>query len=335
MLSEEQNRRQILQLALAGAGLAVIGQSKAAQAPSGKRIRIALPSPGTAGSVWPHLFERLSEAHRAEAAHLDWVVSDPGKMQTQLVAGSLDVGFFGPIGLAALRARGNDILLFGPGTTNHSVWLVKERSLFRKPSDLKGGRIATQPETAETFQQARIAASLVGLDFKKDFEVILGSPLANVALFERGDVDAIIALEPTASRLVAQGAREIGRVGTMWREATGATEDPFLVGLAAQRSWLEKNRPAATRLAQLFATGNRRIAADPSVLKDVHGPMGLRDSEAAAIALLPQRMKYAYSPSWNARAWRGIDQQIDSAVKAGILPQRPQRPVYDELALEP
>jgi len=31
--------------------------------------------------------------------------------------------------------------------------------------------------------------------------------------------------------------------------------------------------------------------------------------------------------------WRGIDRQIDLAVKAGILAQRPSRPVYNGIAL--
>ncbi len=321
-----QRRRLLKSAALIGAGLPLARLAVAA-AP----LRIALPSPGTAGSVWRPMLQRL----RAPGLPpLQWTVSDPGKMQVQLIAGSLDVGFFGPIGLAALRARGNDILLFGPGTNNHSVWLVKADSPFRQPADLKGRKIATQPETAETYQQARTAASLAGLDLKRDFQVVQGSPLANVALFERGDVDAVIVLEPTATRLVAQGARQIGRVGDMWRQATGDSADPFLVGLAAQRGWLEANRETATRLARAFAQANDAIAAQPRILRDIHAEIGIKAPETQAIEAVPARMSQTYSSRWDAGVWRGMDRQIAAAISVGILdPQAGASPVYDGVAL--
>ncbi|OZI71780.1 PhnD/SsuA/transferrin family substrate-binding protein [Bordetella genomosp. 12] len=294
-------------------------------------LRIALPSPGTAGSVWRPMLERLRVA---DLPALQWTVSDPGKMQVQLIAGSLDVGFFGPIGLAALRARGNDILLFGPGTHNHSVWLVKADSPYQRPADLIGHKIATQPETAETYQQARTAASLAGLDLKRDFQVLHGSPLANVALFERGDVDAVIVLEPTATRLVAQGARQIGRVGDMWRQASGDASDPFLVGLAAQRSWLDANRQTATRLARAFAQANAAITRQPDVLREIHAEIGIKAQEKAALDLVAGRMRDTYSSRWDPDVWRGMDRQIAAAVSVGILDQQARTsPVYDGVAL--
>ena len=45
--------------------------------------------------------------------------------------------------------------------------------------------------------------------------MVFGLPIMNVALFERGD-DAVITIEPTATRLIARRARD-ARVGDMWR----------------------------------------------------------------------------------------------------------------------
>lgn len=333
MMTTVPTRRRLLKsAALIGAG-AILPRAAAAQAQAPAALRIALPSPGTAGSVWRPMLHRMNDA-RSSLPPLQWTVSDPGKMQVQLIAGSLDVGFFGPIGLAALRARGNDILLFGPGTNNHSVWLVKQDSPFQRPADLKGRRIATQPETAETYQQARIAASLAGMDLKRDFQVVQGSPLANVALFERGDVDAVIVLEPTATRLVAGGARQIGRVGDMWRAATGDTSDPFLVGLAARRGWIEANRAVATRLAGVFSRANAAITAHPETLRDIHDEIGIKAQETRAIELVPERMRGVYSSRWDEAVWRGMDKQIETAISVGILDkQAGASPVHDGVAL--
>ena len=232
-----------------------------------------------------------------------------------------------------MAGKGSDITLFGPALNNHGRWIVRGDSPYRKPSDLVGKRIASQPKTTETYQQARIAAALTGLDLERDVQVFFGPPTANLALFDRGDVEAVIAIEPTATRLVGAGAREIARVGDMWRDATGDTSDPFLVGLAARKSWLDANRETATRIAHIFAAANAAIRDRPDRLATFHRDLGLKDNEGAAIALLSRRLPDVYPVTWNPSVWRVIDRQIDVAVKTGLLAGRPARPLYDGLAL--
>ncbi len=103
--------------------------------------------------------------------------------------------------------KGSDITLFGPALNNHGRIIVKADSPFHKPADLIGKKIATQPKTTETYQQARVALSLLGIDLDRDFETFFGPPTVSLALFDRGDVDAVIIIEPTATRAVGSGAR--------------------------------------------------------------------------------------------------------------------------------
>lgn len=310
-----------------GAGLPVLSTFAQTQP-----VRITLPSPGSAGSAWRPLVERLKLVD--SSLPLEWVVADPGKMQTQLSAGSLDIGVFGAVGLATLINRGSDIVLFGPALNNHGRWLVPGKSPYKTPKDLIGKTIASTAETSETYQQARIAASLSGIDLKKDVKVIFGSPTANLALFERGDVDAIITLEPTASRLVGRGAREIARVADQWRQSTGSSnsEDPFLVGLAASRKWLDANTETAAKVAALFKRVNVAIRHDPQLLTTVAADMGLKPDETQAAALLPQRLAPAYATEWNDRVFATIDKQLDTAVKLGILDKVSTQKIYRRVA---
>lgn len=318
-------RRNFLQLAgyAAAAGLL----PGAARAQAGKKVRITLPSAGSAGSAWRPIVEQYKLDQDLDIA-LEWVTADPGKMQVQLSAGSLDVGVFGSVGLATLANRGSDIVLFGPALNNHGRWIVRGDSPFKSPKDLIGKRIATTAETSETYQQARIAASLTGLDLKKDVKVIFGSPTANLALFERGDVDGIITLEPTATRLVGRGAREIARVADIWKEATGQTDDPFLVGLAASRGWYEQNTPTAAKLAKLFQRIGLTIARQPDSLKRIAGELGLKPDEREAIDLLPRRLAPSYATKWDTSVFTTIDKQIEVAVKLGLLDAAPTRKLY-------
>jgi ABC-type nitrate/sulfonate/bicarbonate transport system substrate-binding protein len=334
------NRRDLLKSAAAaasGAFLSFHGLSSRAQSAGGAAgttadnpIRILLPAPGTAGAAWRPLINQL-RLNENPALNLDWLLSDPGAMQTQLTSGALDIGSFGSVGLATLANRGSDIVLFGAALNNHGRWLVKGDSPYKSPRDLIGKTISAPAQTSETYQQAQIAASLSGIDLKKEIKVIHGSPVANMALFERGDVDGILTLEPTASRLVARGAREIARVADLWNKGTGQTGAPFLVGLAAQRRWLDANHDTAVRIAAIFAKVNGAIRADPALLNGVTGALGLKPDETRAAALLPLRLTDSFATAWDNNVFAMIDKQIDVAVELGILAKRPANKIYVKL----
>jgi len=295
-------------------------------------INVTLPTPGSAGSIWRAAVSLLPQT-AALPFDINWVVADPGQMQVQLTAGALDVGVFGAVGLAALADKRSDITLFGPGLNNHGRIVVRADSPYQKPADLIGKRIATQPKTTETYQQARVALSMIGVDLNKDVEVIFGPPTANLALFDRGDVEAVIVVEPTATRAIGNGARELARISDIWKQGSGLPGDPFLVGLAAKQGWLHANRQHASALARLFADANTTLRKDPQLFVKYAGEMGIRPNEAAAANLLPTRLADVYPSAWDETVWAVIDRQVEVAVKLGLLTAAPKRRLYDGVAL--
>jgi ABC-type nitrate/sulfonate/bicarbonate transport system substrate-binding protein len=294
---------------------------------AGRAVHLSQPGRGSAGSVWRPLIERAAPALK-DGLDIQFLGGDPGQEAVQLLAGALDVSIFGPIGAAESLARGNDVVIFAPGLNNHGSWIVRDDSPYRSPKDLRGKRIATQPETTETFRQARLAAALHGIDLKREVEIIFGPPTANLALFERGDVDAVISLEPTSTRLIARGAREIARVADMWREATGDQRIMFLGGQATRRAWATENPALVKQLAKLYASVNEEIHARPQILAELHDEMGIPAGERAAIELLPKRLADTYAYQWDAGVFAVIDDELDKAVKAGIIAKLPAKPVY-------
>jgi ABC-type nitrate/sulfonate/bicarbonate transport system substrate-binding protein len=325
--------RRAMLAGLAGAIACPAVISSEAMAQTKPIVNVTLSTPGSAGSIWRAAIASLDPS-RSAAFDINWVAGDPGQMQVQLAAGSLDVGVFGAIGLATLARKGSDITLFGPALNNHGRIIVKADSPFQKPKDLVGKRIATQPKTTETYQQARVALSLLGIDIDRDFETFFGPPTANLALFDRGDVDAVIIIEPTATRAIGSGARELAKIGDIWRHASGVDAAPFLVGLAAKRNWLDSNRTLATSVAQLFAAANGALRDDPRLFVEHAAEMGIRPKETAAIDLLPGRLADVYPTEWDRNVWNGIDRQIEVAVKLGLLDAAPGRPLYDGRPLE-
>jgi ABC-type nitrate/sulfonate/bicarbonate transport system substrate-binding protein len=323
------SRRKVL-AGIAGALACPALVSSEAMAQAKPVVNVTLPTPGSAGSIWRAAIASLDPS-LSSGFDLHWIAGDPGQMQVQLAAGALDV-VFGAIGLATIARKGSDITLFGPGLNNHGRIIVKSDSPYRKPADLVGKRIATQPKTTETYQQARVALSLVGVDMDRDFETFFGPPTANLALFDRGDVDAVIVVEPTATRAVGAGARELARIGDIWNQASGVRA-PFLVGLAARQSWIASNRSLATSLARLFSEANGALRRNPGLFVENAGDMGLRPKETEAIRLLPSRLADVYPSDWNQDVWTAIDRQIEVAAKVGLLDGVPGRRLYDGLTL--
>jgi ABC-type nitrate/sulfonate/bicarbonate transport system substrate-binding protein len=317
------SRRRFLTNAAGGAAIAAAA-SVSRRAFASDVIRLTTPTPGSAGTIWRPLIEQRGSG----GLNLEWVSAAPGQGQIQLSAGTVDVAFYGGVGIAQSVVHGLDLAIFGPALNNHGRWIVRGNSPYRSPHDLIGKKIATQPESSETFLQARMAAATVGIDLKNDCQLFLGPPTANVALFDRGDVDAVIALEPTATRLVGAGARQIVTVGDMWRAGTGDATPLFLVGLAARRDWLNANRAAAQTLVGLMADIHRDLKAHPDKFAALHEALAIPASEPAAIALLPKRLPDIYANEWDQPVFADIDRQIKYAVKTGILRTAPGHSVY-------
>jgi len=236
------------------------------------------------------------------------------------------VAFSGSIGTVDLNVRGADLVLFGPGTNLHIRWIVRGDSPYREPKDLIGKRIATQAEGSEQYKLARVIAARNGIDLKRDVEVIFGPATANLALFERGDVEGVLLPEPTASRVIARGARQIAHLGELWQKANNTNIPAFLVGLAARRSRVEDNRDAATHIARLFTLADRSIHDRPSLLIDHAAEIGVPAAETEAIRLLPERMVDAYTTGWDKPLLDLINRQTAFAVETGVLPRLPDKP---------
>ncbi|MFG1333742.1 PhnD/SsuA/transferrin family substrate-binding protein [Xanthobacter autotrophicus] len=324
-------RRTLLTAGFATFGLAALSGRARAEAAKPFPINLMAPNKGSTSAIYPALM--ASDLVDLSGLDISWVGTAPGQMQVQLLSGALNVGGYGALGVAEAQLKGADVTLFAPLSLNHGSFIVPAGSPARKLEDLKGKRIATVPVNTDTFRQAEVAAALYGLNLRKDFQVSHSPGLASLALFERGDVDAILAIEPNSTRLIARGAREIARVEDLWNAATGNKEPLFLVGWAARRSWIDANPEVAAKVAKAYLHINRVLRKDPSILKrpELYTALGLREEETEAIALLPERIARVTPVEWNQAVFDNIGQQIDLALKYGTLDSRPTQPLYTVL----
>ncbi|MGW0002887.1 ABC transporter substrate-binding protein [Nocardia grenadensis] len=295
-------------------------------------IKIGAVQPGTAGSV----IDPITGQFGLDTKHgLDLKRDGGGGVgtgQENLLTGLLDTFAFGPLGATDANTSGHDVVIVGPQLWNHGRWLVPADSDIASVEDLRGKRIGVQPAGSDTYKAAALASAVNGIDFEREFQIFPGQPIANLALYERGDLDAIIAIEPNATRLVAQGSRQVATVSELWQKGTGDANPLFLNGAAFNRPWLERNRDTADRFVALRTEANTLITGDPALLARYHEAFGIPADEEAAIALLPERLRDIYPSVWDQSVFTNMDRQIQVALDIGLLSRRAERPVYESLS---
>ncbi|WP_028936322.1 ABC transporter substrate-binding protein [Pseudonocardia spinosispora] len=323
------DRRTVLRAGLFGlAGAAATSFLAACGSPSGGHgtlaARVEDTQAGTAGAIIRPITEQNG---LLGALDLTYVAgTGPGDVQNKLLSGALDVSSMGPLGAAVAGEAGADLVLFSTSLNNHVRWLVPENSPYRTPSDLRGKRVATPPNNSDAFRSTQLAAAVNGSELTKDYQLFPGAVLAGLALFDRGDVDAIVTIEPNATRLVARGARQIATVGQLWSQGTG--EDPNTLFLNAQgstRAWVEQNRPVAAALAELRLRAHRIVHDRPSVLADLHEAYGIPATERAAIELLPTRLPDIYPVEWGPTTFANLRRQLQVAQSVGLVKAQPAK----------
>lgn len=332
------DRRALLRAGLFGAAglassslLAACGATGSSTPGAALSARVEDTQAGTAGAVIRPISEQNGLADDLDLTYV--AGTGPGDVQNKLLSGALDVASMGPLGAVVAAEAGADLVLFSTSLNNHVRWLVPENSPYRTPADLRGRKVATPPNNSDAFRSTQLAAAVNGADLDADYQLFPGAVLAGLALFDRGDVDAIVTIEPNATRLVGKGARQIATVGELWAQGTG--EDPntlFLNGQGATRAWVDANRETAAALATLRLEAHRIVHERPEVLSELYDAYGIPAEEKAAIDLLPGRMRDVYPVEWGESVFAGLRRQTEVAQQVGLIAAQPAQVPWVDLA---
>ncbi|MEU6698871.1 ABC transporter substrate-binding protein [Pseudonocardia sp. NPDC046786] len=323
------DRRTVLRAVLLGAaGLTaapLLSACGGGAAPAGRiSARVEDSGAGTASSVIRPIAEQNGLLDGLDLTYI--AGTGPGDVQNKLLSGALDAASFGPLGAVVAGEAGSDVVLFSANLTNHVRWLVPENSPYRTPADLRGRRVATPPNNSDAFRSTQLAAAVNGTDLNVEYELFPGAVLAGLALFDRGDVDAIVTIEPNATRLVGRGARQIATVGEEWSRGTG--EDPAALVLNGQgtvRSFLDENPDTVRAVADLRVGAHEVIRERPEILAELHEVYGIPAEERAAIELLPERMRDVYPVEWGPAVFANLQRQVEVAQQVGLVTAVPEQ----------
>jgi len=251
---------------------------------------------------------------------LDIKVLDPAGAEKAVFLRQVDAGLFPVLTAADLQGKGQDILLFAPLLYMHTYLLVWQDAPYQSLAELRGKRIGVLDKVSGAYRGMQVLAARGGLDFERDFQPITGPPPALVTFLQRKQVDALAIHEPLATKLLAEGKfRIVMGLNDEWRKM--AKGDWLFVCAGAHREWLDRNRPAARRLADMLLEAMRQLSRQPDLIEAEAPFLGLKTR--AEIDLARERMPRIFPTEWSEATVAGAMEAVREAARLGQIKQVP------------
>lgn len=246
-----------------------------------------------------------------------------------LNAGSIDIGFIGPSpainGFA--KSKGKSLRIIG-GSASGGVKLVVNPKKIKTLDDLKGKKIAT-PQLGNTQDVAFLnwisekGWKVDAQSGKGDVSVVRTDNKVTPDAYKSGSIDGAWVPEPTASKLVAQGAKVLLDESTLWPD-----KKFVITNIIVSQKFLSEHPDVVEAVLRGSVNTNAWINANPDKAK------------ASANAALKELSGKELPPEVIDPAWKSVqftddplaatlDTEAEHAVQAGLLEQTDLSGIYD------
>ena len=252
------------------------------------------PNVTHAQGVIAHAFSREGkgwfEQRLGPNVEIQWFTYNAGPSAMEaMFAGSLDVTYVGqgPALNAHFKSNGAEVRIISGAANGGAALVVKTDSPIKTPADFRGKKIAT-PQLGNT-QDISCRAWLKAQGFKitqigGDALVIPTSNPDQLALFQKGGVDAVWTVEPWVTRLEREGN------GRIFLE----DKDVLTTWLACSAKFLGEHRDLAKKIAAANVELTQWIEAHP------------QEAQQKLIAELKAETRSDFAPEAVAQAWKRI-----------------------------
>jgi NitT/TauT family transport system substrate-binding protein len=278
----------------------------------------ASPAPGTAVGLLSEVIKenRLDEHN---GIRLDVKYFDPAATEQAVVLRRVDAGIFPVVSAARVNLIGEKIRLFAPALINHNSVVLQKGSTATRLADLKGKRIGTLDRISMTYTSLATIAKMQGLDLEKDFKLTLSPPPVLMALFSRGELDALVIFEPLVTRLVSEGHREMMRLDAFWPMVA--------LAIGAHQDWIASHPAAARKLFQTIVDAMGLIQANPKGIAQGHRQSLMIETDEQ-LARLTERIAQLYAARWDAALIANMNSLLKKNVELGLLKAMPKDEIF-------
>lgn len=245
---------------------------------------------------------------------------------TAIHTGQFQVAFAGWPTIALLRGQGqeqNVSNVYGFYGYQNEIIVAKDSSI-KSVADLKGKTIgiAGGPTSANYWMFRVETLKYYGFDPLKQSKIKFGAPPLIVGQFDKGQLDAIILLDPFQDAVLATGkARTIGSEGGIWQQHTG--QKPLVLTMVMNTDWAKANTQTAKNFIAAYQQALAYLKAHPEIWPQLAKPLGI--TSPAAVKLLEQHFNDGTVSQWNQAYFNQQQLFLTTAYslfgKAGGLPK--------------
>ncbi|WP_409238183.1 aliphatic sulfonate ABC transporter substrate-binding protein [Streptomyces sp. PA5.6] len=246
-----------------------------------------------------------------------------------LNAGSIDIGWIGPSPAinGYTKSQGKNLRIIG-GSASGGVKLVVNPKKIKTLDDVKGKKIAT-PQLGNTQDVAFlnwIAEKGWKVDAqsgKGDVSVVRSDNKVTPDAYKSGALDGAWVPEPTASKLVAEGAKVLLDESDLWPD-----KKFVITNIIVRQEFLKEHPKVVEAVLRGAVKTNAWIAKNPEKAKAAANAR----LKAEAGKPLPAEV---LDPAWksiqttNDPLAATLDAEADHAVKAGLLEKPDLKGIYD------
>ncbi len=289
-----------------------------------EKVVFASPGAGSAVGLLSEVIRktRLDQRHGVD---LEIKYFDPAATEQAVLLRRADAGIFPVVSAARVNLAGERIRLFAPALINHNSVVVQKGTLATRLADLRGKRIGTLDRISMTYTSMATIAKTQGLDLEQDFKLTLSPPPVLMALFGRGELDALVIFEPLVTRLVSEGHGEIMRLDEVWRKETGQPMVALAIG--AHEDWLKSHPEAARRVFRTVMEAMATVQRNPKAVIEEHREfLGAKTDQQ--LARLIDRMPQLYPARWDRQLIENMTTLLKKNVDLGFLKGMPKDEIF-------
>ncbi|MEU4654074.1 aliphatic sulfonate ABC transporter substrate-binding protein [Streptomyces sp. NPDC023723] len=246
-----------------------------------------------------------------------------------LNSGSIDIGWIGPSPAVNgyTKSDGKNLRIIG-GSASGGVKLVVNPDKIKTEDDLKGKKIAT-PQLGNTQDVAFlnwIAEKGWKVDAqsgKGDVSVVRSDNKVTPDAYKAGSIDGAWVPEPTASKLVADGAKVLLDESDLWPD-----KKFVITNIIVSQTFLKEHPDVVEAVLRGSVKTNKWINANPDAAK----ASANKALEKLSGKALPAEV---IDPAWKSITFLDdplastLDTEAEHAVKAGLLEQPNLKGIYD------
>jgi len=304
---------------LAALALATVVSAAAAQTP----VRIGVATSG--GTTMPALVisqQKLDEKHGLK---IEWARLSQGPLQKAFALRQFDVSFAEVASdLIRQRARGDKVTAVYSGIMANVYVVAKKDAPYNNFGDLKGKKVGLYSLTSSsTAALVKIVRERWKLDLRKDFELVVAPPPVLAGLLQKGDIEAMINVDPLVLRVLESGGyKQIMDLDGEWQKLAGSRL--LVTTIAVWDDYAAKNPDVVRRLVRVYREAVDYINRNPQAyvstgfIKD----SGLKETPEV-VKLFEERFTKLYTASWDQSLINANRAVLDVAIEMGNLESVP------------